>query len=112
MEDQLAQVLANTQLSAPEPRMQAELELKQAQSNPAYPVSLAKIAAHASVSTPVRQAALSTLRQFIENNWAADEPDAEPPIPIADDVRSVLRQSLLDLALSPDDDRKTKIAAR
>ncbi len=112
MEDQLAHILTNTLLPSREPRIQAELALKQAQTNPAFPVSLGKIAAHASVDTNVRQAALSALRQFIETNWAADEPGADPPIPIADDVRNVLRQSLLDLALSPEDDRKAKIAAR
>lgn len=112
MEDQLAQVLSNTLQPSAEHRMQAELELKQIQANPAYPVSLAKVAGHASIETNIRQAALTSLRQFIENNWAADEPGVDPPIPIADEVRNILRQSLLDLALTPEDDRKAKIAAR
>ena len=112
MEDQLVQLLANTQLPDQAPRQQAEIELKRARSNPAFPVSLANVASHTSVATGVRQSALSTLRRFIESNWAPDDPDDEPPVPISEDARGLLRQSLLDLALSPDEDRKVKIAAR
>lgn len=112
MEDQLIQLLSNTQLPDQAPRQQAEIELKRAHTNPAFPQSLANIAAHTSVETNVRQAALSTLRLFIERNWAADELVDEPVIPIADDVRAQLRQTLLDLAVSPEEDRKVKISAR
>lgn len=112
MEDQLVQLLANTQLPDQGPRQQAEIELKRARSNPAFPVSLANVASHTSVATAVRQSALSTLRLFIENNWAADDPGDEPQVPISDDARKLLQQSLLDLALSPEEDRKVKIAAR
>ena len=112
MEEQLVQLLANTQASEQGPRQQAEIELKHARTNPAFPVSLATIASHSSVATGVRQSALTTLRQFIEANWAGDEPDEEPLIPISDDAKAQLRQSLLDLALSPEEDRKVKISAR
>ncbi|KHN93774.1 Armadillo-type fold protein [Metarhizium album ARSEF 1941] len=111
MEQQLVPLLTNIQLPDQAPRQQAEIELKRAQANPAFPVSLAKIASHSSISTGVRQAALSTLRQFIENNWAVGNPDQETIIPIDDDTRAILRQSLLDLALSQDEDRKVKISA-
>lgn len=106
------QLLANTQLPEQGPRQQAEIELKRARTSPAYPVSLAKIASHTSVATGIRQSALASLRQFIENNWAVGDQDDEPIIPIADDTRALLRQSLLDLALSQEEDRKVKIAAR
>ncbi|KAM4054564.1 importin subunit beta-5 [Hirsutella rhossiliensis] len=111
MEDQLVQLLANTQLPDQGPRQQAEIELKRARSNPAFPVSLANIASHASVATAVRQSALSTLRLFIEQNWANDDPGHEPSIPISDEARILLKQSLLDLALGHEEDRKVKIAA-
>lgn len=112
MEDQLIQLLANTQLPEQAPRQQAEIDLKRASSNPAFPVSLANVASHTAVETNVRQAALSTLRLFIEKNWAQDEFDTEPQIPISDEARAQLRQLMLDLALSTEEDRKTKIAAR
>lgn len=105
------QLLANTQLPDQGPRQQAEIELKRARTSPAYPVSLAKIASHTSVGTGIRQSALASLRQFIENNWAVGDQDDEPIIPIADDTRALLRQSLLDLALSQEEDHKVKVAA-
>ena len=112
MEDQLIQLLSNTQLPDQAPRLQAEIELKRATSNPAFPTSLANIAAHTSVETNIRQAALSNLRLFIEKNWAPDEFDDEPLVPIADDARSQVKQTLLELAVSAEDDRKVKISTR
>ncbi|RCI15809.1 hypothetical protein L249_2880 [Ophiocordyceps polyrhachis-furcata BCC 54312] len=111
MEESLAQLLANTQLPDQAPRKQAEIELKRAQANPAFPVCLANIASHASVSSAVRQAALTTLRQFIERNWPGDHADDEPLVPISDEARALLKTSLLDLALGLDEDRKVKISA-
>lgn len=112
MEDQLIQLLSNTQLPDQAPRQQAEIDLKRAQTNPAFPQSLANIAAHTSVETNIRQSALSSLRLFLENNWSVDAFLDEPRIPIGDDVRATLKQTLLDLAVSPEEDRKVKIAAR
>ncbi|RYO91995.1 hypothetical protein DL764_008198 [Monosporascus ibericus] len=109
MEDQLVQVLANTQLAAEGPRKQAELDLKNAQSNPAYPLSLANIAGHSSVSVDIRQVALSSLRQFIERNWSG-ESDEGPTIPIADAVKEQIRPAVLGLAINVED-RKIKTAA-
>ncbi|KAF5657204.1 importin [Fusarium heterosporum] len=111
MEDQLVQLLSNTQLSDQGPRQQAEIELKRARTNPAFPLSLANIAAHTSIETNIRQAALTNLRLFIENNWSNEELDDEPQIPISDEARAQLKQVLLDLVLSQDDDRKVKISA-
>ncbi|KAI1209828.1 ARM repeat-containing protein [Annulohypoxylon truncatum] len=109
MEDQLVQVLANTQLPAEGPRKQAEIDLKHAASNPAYPLSLANIARHSSIATDVRQSALSALRLFIERNWSG-EGDDFPVVPIADSVKDQIRPMLLDLALNSDD-KKIKTAA-
>ncbi|KAI0541144.1 armadillo-type protein [Xylaria digitata] len=110
MEDQLVQVLANTQLAAEGPRIQAELDLKHAQTNPAFPLSLTNVARHTSVSLDVRQAALSTLRRFIESNWSGENDDG-PTIPIADAVKDQIRPLVLELALNFDGDRKIKTAA-
>lgn len=113
MEDQLVAVLANTQSPNQGPRQQAEIELKHARTNPAFPTSLANIAAHTSIDTGVRQAALSTLRLFIEKNWSPEDADAvEPRVEISEETRQQLRRALLDLALSNEDNRKVKIAAR
>ncbi|KAI0482484.1 armadillo-type protein [Xylariaceae sp. FL0804] len=115
MEDHLVQVLASTQLPAEGPRKQAELDLKHAQSNPAYLISLANIGRHTSVSIEVRQAALSALRQFVEKNWGsgfgAYSDNGEEGVAIADDVKDQIRPVILDLALNSEDDRKIKTAA-
>ncbi|KAI1809233.1 ARM repeat-containing protein [Poronia punctata] len=110
MEEQLVRTLADTQLNTEGPRKQAELDLQHAQPNPAFPPALANIARHSSVPIHVRQAALSTLRRFIENNWSGENDDG-PAIPIADDVREQIRTVALDLAINCEDDRRIKTAA-
>ncbi|TAQ91656.1 hypothetical protein B7494_g113 [Chlorociboria aeruginascens] len=110
MEDQLLQLLADTQLSAQAPRKQAELLLEQATSNPAFPTSLAAIASHNSVSSEIRQSALLVLRTFVEKNWAGVNEDG-PAIIIPDPTKGQLRVQLLDLATGNDDNRKVKSAA-
>ena len=111
MEDQLLQLLSDTQLPAEGPRKQAELHLQQAQSNPAFPGSLSAIASHASVSPEIRQSALLLLRTFVEKNWSGASDDG-PAVPIDNAVKEQLRLQMLELATSGDADRKIKGAAR
>ncbi|KAI9741458.1 MAG: hypothetical protein M1818_004264 [Claussenomyces sp. TS43310] len=112
-EDLLLQLLADTQSSAQGPRRQAEVHLEQLQSNEAFPTSLAAIASHASVSTSIRQSALSILRRYIERNWSGlDEEISEGPlVVISDTSKEQLRGTLLSLALSDEADRKIKSAS-
>lgn len=109
-------LLGNTQLADEGVRKQAELELRQAQANPAFALSLANVAAHASVSIEIRQAALITLRKFIERNWSEDndddDDDSSPRIPIPDHIKDELRPKLLELAISDDSERKVKASVR
>lgn len=115
MEDQLLQILADTQSAAQEPRKQAELHLQQLQSNEAFPLSLAAIASHTSVSSNIRQSALLILRTFIQRNWSELDEDGEsqgPPILMPDSSKDQLRSQLLELATTYEDDRKVKSAAR
>ncbi|EKD12391.1 importin-beta domain-containing protein [Drepanopeziza brunnea f. sp. 'multigermtubi' MB_m1] len=110
MEEQLLSLLADTQLSAEGPRKQAEQHLEQAKSNPAFPVSLAAIASHASVSPQIRQSALLMLRTFVERNWSGESDDG-PVVLLDDQVKEALRQQMLELATSGEADRKIKSAA-
>lgn len=114
MEDQLVQLLSDTQSAAEGPRKQAELHLLQLQSNEAFPTSLAAISSHRSVATGIRQSALSVLRRFVEKNWSGqnDDDSAGPMIPISDASKEKLRTQLLELATSTEDDRKVKSSAR
>ncbi|TDZ31386.1 Importin subunit beta-5 [Colletotrichum spinosum] len=112
MEDQLVSLLANTQSSEQGPRQQAEIEIKHARANPAFPTSLANIANHTSIDTSIRQAALSTLRLFIERNWSPEDRDhSESPVDISDASRDQLKNTLLEIALSNENNRLVKIAA-
>jgi hypothetical protein len=111
MEDQLVQLLSDTQLPAEGPRKQAELHLRQAQANPAFPSSLAAIASHSSVSSDIRQSALLALKTFVEKNWSGQNEEGQS-IPISDATKDQLRVQLLDLATSNDSDRRIKSAAR
>jgi hypothetical protein len=111
MEDQLLQLLADTQLPAEGPRKQAELHLRQAESNPAFPTSLTTIATHTSIGTEIRQSALLILKGFVEKNWSGENDDGQAT-PIADATKEQLRVQLLELAISNDTDRKVKSAAR
>ncbi|RQM05733.1 hypothetical protein DH86_00003596, partial [Scytalidium sp. 3C] len=104
-------LLAETQLPAEGPRKQAELHLLHAQSNPAFPTSLAAIASHGSVAPEIRQSALSVLRRFVEKNWSGQTDDEGPAIPIADATKEQLRVQLLQLATSNDENRRVKSAA-
>jgi importin-9 len=111
MEDQLLQLLADTQSAAQGPRKQAESHLEQLQSNEAFPTSLATIASHSSVSSAIRQSALSVLRRYVEHNWSGQGEDG-PTITIPEHVKVQLRDQLLGLATSNEDDRKVRSAAR
>lgn len=111
MEEHLVQLLAATQSSNDNDRRQAELNLNQAKTNPDFPLALARIGGHASLPIEVRQSALSGLRMFVETNWNPDEPE-EPVIPISEQTKEHLRAMLLELVLSPEDQRKIKTAAR
>lgn len=109
----LAGLLHNTTLAAEGPRKQAELDLIHASKNPEYPAALLRIGANETVQAPVelRQSALTVLRKFIEKNWSPEGDDG-PYIPIPDHVKDQLRVAALNLVLSPEDERKVKVAAR
>ncbi|KAK5661171.1 hypothetical protein OQA88_11062 [Cercophora sp. LCS_1] len=111
MDQQLAQILINTQLAAEGPRKQAELDLIRAKTNPDYPLALQRIGASVGSPVELRQSALSALRKHIEQNWSPDGSDHGPYVPIPDDVKEQIRKSALDLVLSDEDERKVKLAA-
>ncbi|CAG8954737.1 hypothetical protein HYFRA_00004661 [Hymenoscyphus fraxineus] len=110
MEDQLLQLLRDTQSASEGPRKQAELTLQQAQNNPAFPGSLAAIASHVSVAPEIRQSALLILRTFVDKNWSGHD-EKGPTIQIDETVKEQLRVGMLELATSGDADRKIRSAA-
>ncbi len=113
VEDELLRLLADTQSAQAEPRKQAEAHLQSLGLNPAFPKSLAAIAAHAGIPVATRQAALTTLRAFVEKNWSGEDEGTEgPTFTVSDEVKDDLRERLLELATSEDPERKVRTSAR
>lgn len=113
LEDQLLHLLAETQSSQAVPRKSAEAQLESLGANENFPISLAAIAAHTGVSIASRQAALTTLRQFVEKNWSGEDEETEgPAFTISDEIKDALRSKLLELATSEEADRKVRTSAR
>ncbi|KXX81156.1 Importin subunit beta-5 [Madurella mycetomatis] len=110
MDEHLVRLLASTQDKNEGPRKQAELDLLHAQTNPEFPLSLARIGVHTAAPVEIRQSALTYLRKFIEKNWGPDD-SGIPHIPIPDTTKDQLRNVILELVLSPEDERKVKVAA-
>ena len=111
MEEQLVQLLTETQSPQPGPRKTAELQLKQQYANPDFPIGLVSIGQHSDVPLQVRQSALLYLKTFVLATWspAFDEFNGNY---FADEGRkNQIRQSLLNIALSETDERKIKSAA-
>ncbi|KAL8961471.1 MAG: hypothetical protein Q9193_001979 [Seirophora villosa] len=106
MEQQVLQLLAATLESAPETRTNAERHLEQLYTNDAFPICLISIASHNSVEPPLRQAALLVLKTFVLRTWSQSLDEFQPGIPISDATKDQVRQSLLALATSGDQERK------
>ncbi|EEP75529.1 conserved hypothetical protein [Uncinocarpus reesii 1704] len=111
MEQQLLQLLADTQSPAPATRNKAEGQLLSLYSNEHFPLSLASIASHASVPVHLRQSALLVLRTFIVSAWSSQLDEFKGQVLINDANKVHLRRVLLELAISPEDDRKVKASA-
>lgn len=119
MEDQLIALIRAVSSSSSEAdsqtkRIQAEIDLKHARTNPSFPTSLVNIGRHDQVEVAVRQLAMTTLHKFISRNWGQDEDalDGEALVDIPETTRATLRASLLELALSNDDNKKIKSVTR
>ncbi|EZF12043.1 hypothetical protein H112_06961 [Trichophyton rubrum D6] len=112
MDQELIQLLSDTQSAAAETRKAAEVRLQSLYSNESFPLSLASIASHSSVPVPLRQSALVLLRTFINSAWSSQLDDFKGQVLVSDANKAHLRRVLLDLATSPEqDDRKVKNSA-
>ncbi|KAI9836390.1 MAG: hypothetical protein M1819_001420 [Sarea resinae] len=111
MDQQLLQLLAETQTSAEGPRKHAEQQLQQLYTNEAFPTSLASVASHHSVPLNLRQAALLVLKTFVQAAWSPDFEEFKGQVLVSEPTKQQLRIVLLELATSADADRKVKSAA-
>ncbi|KAL1957395.1 hypothetical protein VTO42DRAFT_6075 [Malbranchea cinnamomea] len=112
MEQELLQLLADTQSTAPATRKGAEQRLLSLYTDESFPLSLASIASHDSVPTHLRQSALLVLRTFVVSAWSAHLDEFKGQVLVSDTNKARLRRVLLELATSPNEqDRKVKASA-
>ncbi|KAL1994746.1 hypothetical protein VTN49DRAFT_933 [Thermomyces lanuginosus] len=112
MEQELLQLLADTQSSNSNTIKTAELRLLSLYSNEAFPLSLVSIASHESVPANLRQSALSVLRTFIQAAWSPHLDEFKGTVLVSDANKAQLRRALLELATtSTTPERKVKAAA-
>jgi len=111
MEQQLLQLLAETQSPLEGLRKHAESQLEQLYTNEAFPISLASIASHNSVPLNLRQAALLVLKTFVLAAWSPQHEEFKGQVLVNDANKEHLRNVLLDLATNGENDRKVQSAA-
>lgn len=112
MEQELLPLLADTLSPAADTRKAAELNLLHSYPNESFPLSLAAVASHHSVPTPLRQSALSVLRTFIAAAWSPNLDEFKGRILVNDANKAQIRRVLLELATTADvPDRKVKSSA-
>ncbi|WEW57420.1 hypothetical protein PRK78_002887 [Emydomyces testavorans] len=112
MEQQLLQLLSDTQSPVHATRKSAEGQLLNLYANEHFPLSLASIASYNSVPVPLRQSALLILRTFIVSAWSSQLDEFKGQVLVNDANKAQLRRVLLELAISPEEDhRKVKASA-
>ncbi|OAX83180.1 hypothetical protein ACJ72_02454, partial [Emergomyces africanus] len=112
MEQELLQLLADTQSPAPATRNTAEVQILTLYPNENFPLSLASIASHKSVPIPLRQSALLVLRTFVLAAWSPQLEEFKGRVLVSDANKAHLRGVLLALATSADaEERKVKASA-
>ncbi|CAD0099812.1 unnamed protein product [Aureobasidium mustum] len=111
MEQQIVQLLHDTQSPNDAPRRNAELQLRQLYTNTAFAPTLIAVASHQSIDLPTRQAALLFLKQFVQQVWSPQFEEFKGDMLVSVEDRAKLRQALLDLATDAHQERKIKSAA-
>ncbi|SMQ53960.1 unnamed protein product [Zymoseptoria tritici ST99CH_3D7] len=111
MEQQLVTLLSDTQSAQETTRKNAEFQLKQLYQNVDFPLGLISVGSHADVPVDARQAALLYLKTFILACWSPQYDEFSGPLYADETKKAQVRQRLLELALSGQDERKIKSAA-
>lgn len=107
----LVSVLGNTLSAAEAPRKQAEIDLITIKKEPQFLLAALSVGRNTSLSVEIRQAALTSMRMFVQQNWSPEENDGFH-MHIPDEAKNQIRPGVLDLVLNAEDERKVKIAAR
>lgn len=108
MEEQVAQLLAATQDASQ--TKQAEQQLLSLYTAPGFPLALTSVASHDSIPLSIRQAALLSLKNFVQAAWSPEIEQFQGQVLVSNEDKERLRPSLLNLALN-DRERKIRNAA-
>ncbi|KAI9832232.1 MAG: hypothetical protein M1826_002236 [Phylliscum demangeonii] len=76
-----------------------------------FPASLCSVASHRSVPTNLRQAALLVLKTLVVEGWSPSLDEFQGEVLVSETTKAPLREALLAIATSDEDDRKVKSAA-
>lgn len=111
MEEELGQLLAGTQSPATTTRTQAEEGLQQLYPNESFPLALISIASHHTVQTEIRQSALLNLKNYVLAGWSPSLDEFKGQILLGEEVKSRVRNALLELSTNDSAERKIQNAA-
>ena len=111
MEDQVLASLSATLAPDAAVRNDAERQLSDLSANEGFPISLISIASHTSVPRDLRQAALFSLKRLVLKSWSPSLEEFEGAGNLNDTTKEQVRQSLLTLATSGDEEGKVVRAA-
>ncbi|KAJ1976634.1 hypothetical protein H4R33_006397 [Dimargaris cristalligena] len=89
-------------------RMQAELTLRQLTPKPEFPLSLTRCATAPECSLPQRQAAIFSLKNYVDKHWSASAQRFEEP-ELDGSVKQLIRQQIVE-GLS-DSEKKIRVGA-
>lgn len=106
MEQQLLQLLADTQSPAPGSRRPAEARLAELYAADGFPRALAAIAVYDTVDPALRLVSLTVLRQFVLAAWSPTLDEFKGRVLIGDTDKAHLRSVLLELATGGIPDRR------
>ena len=110
MEEQVLELLRATQLSAAQPRMAAELQLKTLQGDDRLPLACAAIGAHADLPVADRLAALLALKHLVNVGWSPALQDFAGKNLVSDQTKVEVRRVLLGIIYQQGGDTKVVAA--
>ena len=106
MEQQVLELLRATQLAEVQPRLEAELRLKQLYTNEAFVAALVIIGAHKDIVVNDRLAALINLKLVVGEVWSPSLDDFAGKDAVSDGVKAQIRDGLLAIVFDGGADSK------
>lgn len=111
MEQQLLQLLTDSQSAANDTRSGAENQLLSLYGDQGYPLSLLSVASNDHVSLPDRQAALLALKNLVLAGWSDEFDEYKGSLLFNDQTKAIARDAVLALAVGDGVERKIQNAA-